>query len=90
MKVFKFPRRCFVAQSLLKKVEKANLANDKKVIKVYSRSSTILHEMKGLTFDVHNGKTFHSFVVSDMMIGHKMGEFSPTRKFVSHSGKKKK
>jgi small subunit ribosomal protein S19 len=60
---------------------------DKTVIKVWDRAATITPEMVGFTFGVHNGKTHLSVYVVENMIGHRLGEFSPTRKFVSHGGK---
>lgn len=56
-------------------------------IKTWSRDSTIFPEMVGMTFQVHNGRTFISVTVSENMVGHKLGEFSPTRKFIRHGGK---
>lgn len=80
----------FVDDHLAKKVEKAVAANDKKVIKTWSRRSTITPEFVGMTFAVHNGKSFVPVLVSENMVGHKLGEFSPTRTFRSHIGDKKK
>lgn len=80
----------FVDDHLLKKVVKAKETNDKKVIKTWSRRSTILPECVGLTFAVHNGKKFVPVYVTENMIGHKMGEFAPTRTFHGHSGADKK
>lgn len=77
----------FVADHLWQKVEKANKENSNKPIKTWSRSSTIFPEMVGLSFDVHNGKIFINVKVSEEMVGHKLGEFSPTRKFIKHGGK---
>ncbi|HYC66423.1 MAG TPA: 30S ribosomal protein S19 [Reyranellaceae bacterium] len=79
----------FVDSGLLKKVEKArgNVRND--VIKTWSRRSTILPQMVGLTFGVYNGKKFIPVNVTEEMVGHKLGEFSPTRTFSAHSGDKK-
>ena len=75
---------------LLKKVDALNEAGEKKVIKTWSRRSTIIPDMVGLTFAVHNGKKFIPVFVSENMVGHKLGEFSPTRTFRSHGGKTKK
>ncbi len=79
----------FVEKSLLKKVEEARSAGKNTVIKTWSRRSTILPNMIGLTFGVHNGKKFIPVVVSDQMIGHKLGEFAPTRTYKGHGGDKK-
>ena len=79
----------FVDESLLKKV--AEVQGEKgKVIKTWSRRSTIIPEFIGLTFAVHNGKKFIPVYITDNMIGHKLGEFSMTRTFHKHSGDKKK
>jgi len=80
----------YIQESLLKKVLVANETTDQKVIKTWSRRSTILPEMIGLTFAVHNGKKFIPVFVTEDMVGHKLGEFSPTRTFHSHSGDRKK
>ncbi len=77
----------YIKDKLLKKVERAKQENSRKPIKTWSRASTITPEMVGLTFEVHNGKNFLSVYVEENMVGHKLGEFSPTRKFVSHGGK---
>jgi small subunit ribosomal protein S19 len=77
----------FVDEKLLLKVEKARKSGDDKVIKTWSRSSTIIPEMIGLTFAVHNGKEHIPVFVMDEMVGHRLGEFAPTRKFISHGGK---
>ena len=76
----------FVDPKLLKKLEKLR-AGDKTVIKTWSRSSTITPEMVGFTFGVHNGREHISVLVSEDMVGHKLGEFSPTRKFITHGGR---
>lgn len=78
----------FVDEHLMKKIEKAISTGDKKVIKTWSRRSTITPECSGLTFGVYNGKTFVPVYVQDNMIGHKFGEFSPTRTFKGHGDKK--
>lgn len=78
----------FVDLHLMKKVETAIQKNDKKVIKTWSRRSTILPESVGLTFAVHNGKKFVPVYVTENMIGHKLGEFAPTRSFQGHAEKK--
>ena len=80
----------FVDHHVLKKVEKQNAEGKKDVIKTWSRRSMITPEMVGHTFDVHNGKKFISVFVSENMVGHRLGEFSPTRLFKGHSGNNKK
>ena len=77
----------FVQQSLADKVAGMNDRNEKKVIKTWSRASTILPEFVGHTFAVHNGNKFVPVFVSENMVGHKLGEFAPTRLFRGHSGK---
>ena len=79
----------FIADSLLKKVEKQNTDNDKSVIKTWSRSSTILPVMIGHTIAVHNGKTHIPVFITEQMIGHKLGEFAPTRTYRGHIRDKK-
>ena len=79
----------FVEDSLQKKVNHLNNNNSKEPIKTWSRSSTILPDMIGHTFLVYNGKKFINVFVSDMMVGHKLGEFAPTRTFRSHEKGKK-
>ncbi|MFO7750657.1 MAG: 30S ribosomal protein S19 [Desulfobacteraceae bacterium] len=79
----------YIAQELLKKVVAAQDSNSKKVIKTWSRRSTIFPEMVGVTFAVHNGKKFVPVFVSENMVGHKLGEFAPTRTFYGHAGDKK-
>ena len=79
----------FVDDHLLKKVDKLNEANEKKVIKTWSRRSTIVPEAVNLTFAVHNGRKFVPVFVTENMVGHKMGEFSPTRTFYGHAADKK-
>ena len=74
---------------LLKKVEELNKVNQKKVLKTWSRSTTITPDFVGHTFAVHNGNKFVPVFVSENMVGHKLGEFSPTRIFRSHSGNRK-
>lgn len=76
----------FVAPHLAKKVGKLR-PGDKTVVKTWSRASSITPEMVGFTFAVHNGKDFIQVRVVENMVGHKLGEFSPTRKFVRHAGK---
>jgi len=79
----------FSDESLLRKVEKAFNSNDKKIIKTWSRRSTIIPSMVGFTFAVHNGKKFIPVFVSENMVGHKLGEFSATRTFTMHAGDRK-
>lgn len=79
----------FVDDHLIRKVEKANDEGDRRVIKTWSRRSTILPEMVGLTFAVHNGKKFVPVFVSENMVGHKLGEFALTRTFKGHAASKK-
>ena len=74
----------YIHPSLLKKVELANEKNDRKPIKTWSRSSTSLPQMFGLTFSVHNDNKFIPILVAEEMIGHKLGEFSLTRTFKGH------
>lgn len=76
----------FINEQLLKKIQKAK-AGDKSAIKTWSRSSVITPEMVGISFDVHNGKTFIRVLAIEEMVGHCLGEFSPTRKFFRHGGK---
>jgi small subunit ribosomal protein S19 len=71
------------------KVADMQKQKSKKVIKTWSRRSTILPEMVGLTFAVHNGRKFLPVFVTENMVGHKLGEFSPTRTFINHSGDRK-
>lgn len=78
----------FIDLKLLAKVEKLNKANTKKVIKTWARRSTIPPEFVGHTLAVHNGKKFIPVFITENMVGHKLGEFSPTRTFRGHSGKK--
>jgi small subunit ribosomal protein S19 len=80
----------FVDDHLLSKVEKSNAERSRQVIKTWSRRSTILPEMVGLTFAVHNGKKFIPVFVSENMVGHKLGEFAPTRTYFGHAADKKK
>jgi small subunit ribosomal protein S19 len=79
----------FVDEHLLKKVMAMNTARDKRVIRTWSRRSTITPEMIGHTLAVHNGRKFIPVFVSENMVGHKLGEFSPTRTFHGHSGDRK-
>ncbi|BAZ66955.1 MAG: 30S ribosomal protein S19 [Pelatocladus maniniholoensis HA4357-MV3] len=79
----------FVADHLLSKIEKLNDSNRKEVIKTWSRASTILPEMVGHTIAVHNGRQHVPVFISDQMVGHKLGEFAPTRTFRGHAKDKK-
>jgi small subunit ribosomal protein S19 len=79
----------YVDPRLEKKVNAMIATNDKKVIKTWSRSSDISPDFVGFTFAVHNGKQHIPVFVTEDMIGHKLGEFSPTRKFKAHGGKNK-
>lgn len=79
----------FVDRYLLKKVEDARAAGKNTVIKTWSRRSTILPQFVGLTFGVHNGRKFIPVLVTDQMIGHKLGEFAPTRTYYGHGADKK-
>jgi small subunit ribosomal protein S19 len=80
----------FIDGHLLKKIEVAREENSRKAIKTWSRRSTIFPEAVGLTFAVHNGRKFVPVFVSENMVGHKFGEFAPTRTFHGHAGDKKK
>ena len=80
----------FVDESLMKKVKNNNSADKKEVIKTWSRRSTIFPEFIGNTFAVHNGKEFIPVYVTEDMVGHKLGEFVPTRKFGGHGDDKNK
>jgi len=73
----------------MEKVEKAIETSDRKIIKTWSRRSTVLPEFVGMTFAVHNGRKFLPVFVTEDMVGHKLGEFAPTRTFHSHAGDKK-
>jgi small subunit ribosomal protein S19 len=79
----------FVDRHLMTKVVDMQKQKSKKVIKTWSRRSTILPEMVGLTFAVHNGRKFLPVFVTENMVGHKLGEFAPTRIFINHSGDRK-
>ena len=79
----------FVDAHLLKKVEQMSATRDRKIIKTWSRRSTVIPDMIGHTFAVHNGKKFIPVFVTENMVGHKLGEFSQTRIFRAHSGHRK-
>ena len=80
----------FADESLLKKVDAMNASGDKSVIKTWSRASMISPDFVGQTIAVHNGNKFIPVYVTENMVGHKLGEFAPTRNFRGHSGNKKK
>src|SRR5690242_1330162 len=79
----------FIDTHLMAKVADMQRQKSKKIIKTWSRRSTIIPEMVGLTFSVHNGRKFLPVFVTENMVGHKLGEFSPTRTFTAHSGDRK-
>lgn len=79
----------FIDGHLMKKVENARQSGSRKVIKTWSRRSDIIPDMVGLTFAVHNGKKFIPVYVSENMVGHKLGEFSPTRTYYGHAADRK-
>lgn len=79
----------FIHKGLLRKIEEMNVSGDKKVIKAWSRSSTIFPQMIGHTIAVHDGRKHVPVYVTEDMIGHKLGEFAPTRTFKGHAGDKK-
>jgi small subunit ribosomal protein S19 len=79
----------YIEDTLLRKARKAEETGNRAVIKTWSRRSTIIPELVGLTFAVHNGKKFIPVYVTEDMVGHKLGEFAPTRTFYSHAGDRK-
>jgi len=79
----------FVDAKLMKKINIAQESRSNKVVKTWSRRSTVIPEMVGITMAVHNGKKFIPVFVTENMVGHKLGEFSPTRTFYGHAGDKK-
>jgi small subunit ribosomal protein S19 len=79
----------FVDDHLMRKVQQARETRSRKVIKTWSRRSDIVPDMIGMTFAVHNGKKFIPVFVTENMVGHKLGEFSPTRTFYGHAGDRK-
>ena len=81
-------KRPFIQEKLLKRVEKMNETGDKAVLKTWSRASTIYPQMVGHTIAVHDGRKHVPIYISEEMIGHKLGEFSQTRKFTGHAGNK--
>ena len=80
----------FVQEALVKKVEALNSKSEKRVVKTWSRASTVLPEFVGHTFAVHNGNKFIPVYVTENMVGHKLGEFAPTRAFKGHTTKTEK
>ncbi len=80
----------FIDESLLKKINKANETNSKQIIQTWSRRSMIIPDMVGLTFAVHNGRKFIPVYITEDMVGHKLGEFSPTRIYHGHASGRKK
>jgi|TARA_B100000959_G_scaffold132683_1_gene139049 small subunit ribosomal protein S19 len=80
----------FIDDSLLNKVEEMNRRQDRKIVKTWSRRSTISPDFVGHTIAVHNGKKFIPVFITENMVGHKLGEFSPTRLFRAHGGRSKK
>lgn len=80
----------YVFHKLLTKVEKSKESNKKQVIKTWSRASMVVPVMVGETIAVHNGKTFVPVYITENMVGHKLGEFAPTRNFRGHAGNRKK
>ena len=79
----------FIDEKLMTKIERAQAARSNKVIKTWSRRSTIIPEMVGVTIAVHNGKKFIPVFIAEDMVGHKLGEFSPTRTYYGHTSDKK-
>ena len=79
----------YIEPKLMHKVQSAQEARSNRVIKTWSRRSTIIPEMVGITFAVHNGKKFIPVFVTENMVGHKLGEFSPTRTYYGHAGDKR-
>ena len=80
----------FIEKSLYSRVVEMNRSGEKKMIKTYSRTSTIIPEMVGLTVSVYNGKTWVPVYVTENLVGHKLGEFAPTRLFRGHAGSDRK
>ena len=79
----------YIDYHLVDKIQKARATKDKKIIRTWSRRSTVTPDFVGLTFAVHNGRKFVTVYVSENMVGHKLGEFAPTRTFTAHSGDRK-
>ena len=80
----------FIEKSLYKKVSEMNKSGDRRMIKTYSRCSTIIPEMVGNTISVYNGKVWIPVYITENLVGHKLGEFAPTRTFRGHAGSDKK
>jgi small subunit ribosomal protein S19 len=80
----------FVDEKLFLKVQRAKDTNDRGIIRTWARRCTIVPEFIGITFEVHNGKVFNKVFVTEEMVGHKLGEFSPSRNFRGHSGSGKR
>ena len=80
----------YVSESLMKKITALNEANDKKVVKTWSRSSTIFPDFVGHTIAVHDGRKHVPVYITEDMVGHKLGEFAPTRTFKGHAGEERK
>ena len=78
----------FVEERLMKRIDAMNAANEKKVVKTWSRASTIFPEMVGHTIAVHDGRKHVPVFISEDMVGHRLGEFAPTRKYKGHAGAK--
>jgi len=79
----------YVTEKLFRKVQTAKAADNRSPIRTWARRCTIVPEFIGMTFEIHNGKIFHKLYVTEEMVGHKLGEFSPTRTFRGHSGSRK-
>jgi len=79
----------FVDEKLLKKVQRLKESGEKKVVKTWSRNSTIIPDFVGFTFAIHNGRKFIPVYITENMVGHKLGEFAPTRTFHGHAGDRK-
>lgn len=79
----------FIDESLLKKVEQVKESSKREVVKTYSRRSMVVPEFVGMTIAVHNGKKFVSVYITENMVGHRLGEFAPTRTFRLHAGQRK-
>lgn len=79
----------YIEEKLIEKVRRADASGDRSVIKTWSRRSTITPELVGHTFAVHNGRRFIPVFITENMVGHKLGEFAPTRTFYSHAGDRK-
>lgn len=80
----------FVDQNIIKKIERMKVSGSKETVKTWARACEIAPEMVGYTFAIHTGKDFVNVSVSEEMVGHRLGEFAPTRKFIKHGGKMQK